>query len=140
MRGEDRNRIALLELHKLPEDVAPLEMELALWRSAGRRLHRRMVEQWPRFERTYALYRRKIGEQRFEGRWQDTYGTLLACADLLLYDFDPEDPSSAALDEPGTERVHQAVIQTLPLLAKGKVEARDTANAALKQWRSRREL
>ena len=121
-RGEDRNRIALLEMRPLAEDVPELELELGKWRTVGRRLHRRMVEQAPRFERTYKAYRRAIGAHRFTGRWQDTYGTLLACADLLLYDYAPEDiiPS----DEPGMARVQDAVTSILPLLTMGRSEAR----------------
>lgn len=125
MRGEDRNRVALLEMRKLPEDVAPLEMELAKWRSAGRRLHRRMIEQAPRFERTLALYKRRIGALRFEGRWQDTYGTLLACADLLLYDHPiPVNDYEGDGGEPGMSRVNEAVALVLPLLEKSRFEAR----------------
>lgn len=122
-RGEDRNRIALLEMRPLPEDAEPLEMELAKWRSLGRRLHRRIVEQSSRFDRTLAAYKRAIGAQRYTGRWQDTYGTLLACADLLLYDLAPEAADDSML-EPGMSRVHEAVTAILPLLALGRSEAR----------------
>lgn len=136
MRGEDRNRVALLEMRELPEDVPPLEMELARWNNAGRRLQRRMIEQWPRFERTLALYRREIGTQRFAGRWQDTFGTLLACADLMLFDHAPDyeglDGFDESVQEPGMGRVRNAVTAILPLLWKGKVEARtDTERAVL---------
>lgn len=123
LRGEDRNRIVLLEMRKLPQDVPPLEMELAKWRSVGRRLHRRMIEQWHRFDRTLATYKRAIGAHRYEGRWQDTYGTLLACADLLLYDLAP-DQADDSMVEPGQGRVLEAVASVLPLLVKGRVEAR----------------
>lgn len=127
LRGEDRNRIALLDMLKLPDNPAPLELELAKWRSTGRRLHRRMIGNIGRFERTLACYKRAIGAQRYEGRWQDTYGTLLACADLLLYDYAPDaDPFSEDVqtDEPGMSRVHSAVMAILPMLTKGRVEAR----------------
>lgn len=130
LRGEDRNRIAMLEMHQLPEDVDPLEMELARWRSAGRRLHRRMIEAWPRFERTLAIYKRAIGEQRYTGRWQDTYGVLLACADCLLYDLSPEAADDSMM-EPGMSRVKEAVVSILPLLAKSRVEARTDTDRAI---------
>ncbi|MAY78581.1 MAG: hypothetical protein CL802_13580 [Citromicrobium sp.] len=128
LRGEDRNRIALLDLRPLPEHQEPLEMELAKWRSTGRRFHRRMIEQWPRFDRTLAAYKRAIGAQRFDSRWQDTYGTLLACADLLLYDYAPDAPEvedEFLPDmEPGMSRVQEAVVAILPLMVRGKSEAR----------------
>ncbi|TCM37744.1 hypothetical protein EDF59_110140 [Novosphingobium sp. ST904] len=122
-RGEDRNRIALLEMRPLADDAEPLDLELAKWRSLGRRLHRRMVEQAPRFERTYTAYKRAISAHRYTGRWQDTYGTLLACADLLLYDLAPDAADDAML-EPGMVRVQEAVTSILPLLAMGRSEAR----------------
>jgi hypothetical protein len=88
----------------------------------GRRLHRRMVEQSSRFQRTYSAYKRAIGAQKYSGRWQDTYGTLLACADLLLYDHAPDD--IVPNDEPAMSRVNEAVTAILPLLAMGRSEAR----------------
>ncbi len=125
LRGEDRNRIALLDLRPLPDNPEPLEMELAKWRSTGRRFHRKMIEAWPRFDRTLAAYKRAIGAQRFESRWQDTYGTLLACADLLLYDYAPDDEVLEAIaPEPGMSRVHEAVAAILPLMTRGRSEAR----------------
>lgn len=136
LRGEDRNRIALLELHPLPARPEPLDMEWARWRSTGRKLHRRMIKQWPRFARTLAAYKRVIGEHRFEGRWQDTYGTLLACADLLLFDYAPDAPEVdendiTPVDEPGMSRVREAVAAIMPLLARGRVEARSDVDRAV---------
>lgn len=126
LRGEDRNRIALLDMKKLPDNPEPLELELAKWRSTGRRLHRRMIAGIGRFDRTLGCYKRAIGAQGYEGRWQDTYGTLLACADLLLYDYAPDTGFDEAVetDEPGMRRVHEAVMAILPMMAKGRVEAR----------------
>lgn len=129
LRGEDRNRIALLDMRPLPEKTGTLEMELARWRSVGRAMHRRMVEQWPRFAATLAAYKRAIGIHRYDGRWQDTFGTLLACADLLLFDHDPHE--IGPWDEPGVERVNAAVSAILPLLAMGKVEARTDTERAI---------
>ncbi|QQN75031.1 hypothetical protein [Croceicoccus sp. YJ47] len=121
MRGEDRNRIAILEMREVPLEVPPLELEEATWRVMGRRMHRRMIDQWPRYLHTLNLYKRAIAAQRYEGRWQDTYGTLLACADLLLYDTAPD---SGAMHEEGMERIHSAVAKILPMMTRGKSEAR----------------
>lgn len=131
MRGEDRNRIALLSLLPFPEgsELNEFRAELARWRKVGRRLHRRAVEQFGRYEHTLALYKRAIGERGFSGRWQDTYGTLLACADLALHDYRPDDlvPDEESF---GLERVRDYVAKVLPFLIKGKAEARtDTERA-----------
>lgn len=131
MRGEDRNRIALLELRPLPEETPPLEMELARWRSVGRGMQRRMVEHWPRFGRTLAAYKRAIGGYRFDPRTQDTYGTLLACADMALYDYAPDDKTAEAQWEPGMDRVASAVSAILPMLAKVKAEAKTDTERAI---------
>jgi hypothetical protein len=136
LRGEDRNRIAVLDMRKLPEDVPPLEMELANWRSVGRRMHRRMIEQWPRFAATLAAYRRVIGSHRFDGRWQDTYGTLLACRDLLLFDHSPSQADDNET-EPGMSRVRDAVTHVLPLMRRGRVEAQDDTGRAIEHLMSK---
>lgn len=129
LRGEDRNRLAILELRKVPDDAPPLELEMAMWRTKGRAFHRRMIEQWPRWAETYGEYRRAIGAVGYGSRWQDTYGTLLACADLLLFDYGPREivPS----DEPGPERVSAAVASVLPLMERGRTEARSDVERVL---------
>ena len=124
MRGEDRNRIAILEMRQIPPGAPPLELDFATWRSLGRRLHRRMIEQWPRFAETLADYKRTIASAGFEGRWRDTYGTLLACADLLLFDHAERlsDPDSDGADAIGRT---QKFVQTIAaMMARGRVEAR----------------
>lgn len=135
MKGEDRNRIALLPMRPLIDDGSEFDPQIEHWRKVGRRMHRRMIEQWPRYFRTYDAYRRAIGAQRFDGRWQDTYGTLLACADLLLYDSAPD---GLALDgEGGMARVDRAVAAVLPLLQRGKVEARTDTERAIQHLLSK---
>lgn len=130
LRGEDANRIIVGELLKLPENAPNMDvdMEAARWREASPRLQRRMIEQWARFDSTLATYRRIIGQMGYAGRWQDTYGTLLACADLLLFDYGPNDVN---LSDPGPERVHDAVRGVLPLLVKGKMEGRTDTERAI---------
>lgn len=122
MRGEDRNRIAILDMREPPENAKPPERNLPHWRTVGRKMHRRMIDQWPRYLHTWEIYKKAIADQRFRGRWQDTYGTLLACADLLLFDAAPDDAGN--LHEPGMERVHEAVRAILPMMSRGRVEAR----------------
>jgi hypothetical protein len=133
MRGEDRNRIALLELLPLPErkkGADPFKAELARWRKLGRRMHRRAVEQFGRFEHTLALYKRMIADHGFDGRWQDTYGTLLACADLALHDFSPDDMVPEEEAE-GMDRVFAMVAKVLPMMRLGKSEARTDTERAI---------
>ena len=123
MRGEDRNRIAILEMRAIPMDAPELRVEREHWRKVGRRMHRRVIDQWPRFEPTLALYKKEIAARGFEGRWRDTYGTLLTFADLLLYDDVPGDNMLADPGE-GRDRVGLAVSEVQPLMARGRSEAR----------------
>lgn len=123
LKGEDRNRLVILDMREVPDGAEPLELELAMWRQLGRKFHRRMIEQWSRFERTLDCYKREIQRNRFTGRWADTFGTLLACADLLLFDYGPEElPMHDEEEEP--DRVRKWVAKILPLMARGRVEAR----------------
>lgn len=123
MRGEDRNRIAILEMRQVPLDAEPIKLDQPHWRQLGRRMHRRMIEQWPRFEETLDAYKREIAARRFEGRWRDTYGTLLACADMLLFEDSPRE-SMAEDPDKGPMRVALAVAKIMPMMAKGRVDAR----------------
>jgi len=52
----------------------------------GRMMLRRLIDRWPAFDETYQHYRSALADGGHDGRGQDTFGTLLACADLLLGD------------------------------------------------------
>lgn len=124
MLGEDRNRFCILDMKQIPATgVKPIDVGAMLpgWRAIGRKMHRRMLEQWPRFESTLATYKREIHSHGYMGRWQDTYGTLLACADMLLYDTAPLD-DNIANDSYGREK--QFVNTILPMMVRSMTEAR----------------
>lgn len=92
LQAQDESRMVRVQLLPLGDrgmdeaypmpDLAPARMA-----KLGARLFRRVVDQWPRFARTLDAYRAGLEEHTgFDARMQDTYGTLLACADLVLYD------------------------------------------------------
>jgi hypothetical protein len=86
--AQDRNRIAILQLSPFPKDTEQFVVpELA--KEWGDQLRRRLIEQWPRFDETVAVYQAEMLAQGYSGREQDTYGTLLACGDMLLNDDAP---------------------------------------------------
>lgn len=131
-KGEERNRMAILELRQVPaasqeagEWVPP---DMQQWKATGRKMHRRMIEQWPRFARTLADYKREIWSHGLEGRWQDTFGTLLACADCLLYDRAPSAEDELS-DVWGREK--RLVRLILPMMKRGKSEARSDVDRCL---------
>ena len=123
LRGEDRNRMAILEMRAITDNSPPppLALELATWRTLGRRFHRRMIMHWDRWERTYDAYRRAIAELGYVSRTQDTYGTLLACADLMRFDYGWGDITLS--DEPGEERVLEAVKDCVSLMEESRNES-----------------
>jgi hypothetical protein len=83
---QDRNRMAILELEKIPRDANAVELDAAKLRELGQRIRRRLVDQWHRLEALLAKYRTALAMVGHGGRSQDQFGTLLAVADLLLYD------------------------------------------------------
>ena len=131
--GQDHNRFAILDMRPIPGDKADLHLDLPFLRQLGRRLHRRMLDQWERFDATLQFYKDLIHAAGFAGRWRDTFGTLLACADCLLFDyaprarFDPMNPET--FDDPGGEGWVRMVE---PLMMRGREEARtDTERCIL---------
>lgn len=129
---QDRNRFVILPMQQVPENADEPILDLRYWREAGRRFQRRMIEQWPRFEKTLGEYKAAIKTLGFQGRWRDTFGTLLACADLLLYD---EAPSDAGLHSPegqGPERLTLWAKMCLPLLERSAIEAENTTERCLR--------
>ena len=126
---QDRNRFAILAMRQIPESATEPDLQLRYWRAAGRRLHRRMIEQWPRWDKTLGEYKEGIRLAGFQGRWRDTFGTLLACADLLLHD---EAPSVTPIHSDGFGRLAKWVQQCVPMMDRGALEAEDTTTRCLR--------
>ncbi|MCU0891371.1 MAG: hypothetical protein MUE77_06420, partial [Sandarakinorhabdus sp.] len=90
--SQDESRMARVQLLPLEDRSLDHETRLpdlspARLTRLGCALMRRMMDQWHRWPATLAAYKRALEEHAgFEARLQDTYGTLLACADLALYD------------------------------------------------------
>jgi len=96
LMGPDRSRIAMLELADLPpEQIAP-DLEPRALKHLGARLRRRMIDGWPRFDATLERYRRALATVGHSQRGADQFGTLLTCADLLLFG---DQPDAQAADE-----------------------------------------
>ena len=90
LMGQDRSRLAILELGELPRDRAAPALDAKKWRKVGLELRRRLVDGWHRFPRTLEFYRSSLSALGHSARGCDQFGTLLACADLLLLDGDPD--------------------------------------------------
>jgi hypothetical protein len=91
LEPQDLSRLALCQLKPLRKDLKPLDLdELALHRM-GPRLHRRMIDGLPRLSATKAKFHAALSRMGHEARACDQFGTLLACADLLINDWHTED-------------------------------------------------
>jgi hypothetical protein len=91
MLTQDRNRLAILELDPLEEHAKAPTIDLGELRELGRQLRRRLVDHWHRLDDLVDRYKTELGKQGHSGRSGDQFGTLLALADLMLYDVPDED-------------------------------------------------
>lgn len=96
--GQDRSRMAICELGELTGDAAP-DIAPARLRELGQQLLRRLVDRWPAWNDTLAVYRQALADVGHGARGADVFGTLLAAADLLLHDAAPHSDHAAELAE-----------------------------------------
>ena len=83
LQPQDLSRMALLRLQKLPDDAEALHFDPAELAMMGRKILRILCDNWHRFPATFAAYKETLAGAGHDGRGQDTFGTLLACVDLL---------------------------------------------------------
>lgn len=96
MLGQDVSRMAILNLNALPRGQTPPPLSPDHCRQLGRLFRRRFMDQWSLFSDTLELYKAALSKEGHGGRSADQFGTLLACADVLLSDYRPH---SDTLDE-----------------------------------------
>lgn len=96
---QDRSRMVILELGELAKGAKPPPIDRRRMAAIGRALRRRLVDGWPRFAPTLEAYRQALAEAGHSRRGGDVWGTLLACADLLLHDYPPSGDELAAWGE-----------------------------------------
>lgn len=90
MEPQDRSRFAVLELEPLAAGTRKLDLAGAGLPAIGAALMRRMFDGWWRWRDTIGLYHDALTAAGHTARSADTFGTLLACADLALYDHVPD--------------------------------------------------
>lgn len=99
LEEQDRNRMAILNLKKMPAE-SKFKMPNKL-RETGRRMRRRIMEQWHRWDETLLVYQAALLHAGCVGRDQDVYGTFLAAADLMLADAAPAHGEARVMDAIG---------------------------------------
>jgi len=84
MDPQDLSRLAMLRLKAFNEGATrPVIEEDELVR-LGRMVMRRLMDNWHRWPETYMAWRDFLGSCGHSGRGQDTFGTLMACADMII--------------------------------------------------------
>lgn len=84
MEPQDLSRMVILRLQRQPPGaVKPVipEEELA---ELGRKIQRRLMDNWHRWNATYEAWREFLASCGHDGRGQDTFGMLMAAADLVI--------------------------------------------------------
>lgn len=84
LKPQDLSRMALLQLNRLKKGQSAPVLNAGELRDCGRQIMRRMMDNWSRFPATFEAYRAVLAEAGHDGRGQDTYGILLACADMVI--------------------------------------------------------
>lgn len=91
---QDLNRMAILELQPLDGGNPPdLVKDVAALGVLGRRLRRRLADGWQRFPDILEIWRARMTALGHGTHTVNQFGTLLACADLLLHDHLPDTDS-----------------------------------------------
>jgi hypothetical protein len=91
LEPQDRSRLAILEVRPLPGDAEAPDLENFNFTVMGAELQRRMLDGWSRLAATKAKFHRALQRDGHSARACDQFGTLLACADLVMSDELPDD-------------------------------------------------
>jgi hypothetical protein len=92
---QDRSRMIVMRLAKLPTDRRTPDVSRLRLRVLGARLLRRAIDGWPRLAAALEQYRIALKAVGHEGRSSEVFGIALAAADIVLSD-DAVDSDSAA--------------------------------------------
>jgi hypothetical protein len=85
LEPQDLSRMALLRLSRLPSGQPSPDLDPKMLGIIGRCILRRLVEEWQRFGETFTAFKGELARAGMDGRGQDTFGTLLTCADMIEY-------------------------------------------------------
>lgn len=83
LEPQDLSRIALLRLQSLRRGQAMPDLDPQALSVLGRCILAQIIREWPRLHETREAFRAELAAGGMEARGQDTFGTLLAMADLI---------------------------------------------------------
>ena len=94
---QDRSRIIMMRLAKLPAEQRLPDVSTKRLRGLGTRLLRRAIDGWPRLPAALEQYRIALKAAGHEGRSVEVFGLALAAADIVLTDIEVDSDSAAEL-------------------------------------------
>lgn len=96
---QDRSRMAIVELRKLAKREEGEEFDFAAdgdhnlalgdkarWTKTGKELRGRILQQWPRYRKTFHAYFRALQKMGHDARAASQFGALGAAQDIALFD------------------------------------------------------
>ena len=95
LEPQDLSRMAVLRIKRVDGSCPPPQLIPSRLGVLGQHVLKRMISEWPRFYQTWQAFRAELSAGGMDGRGQDTFGTLLACADLALHEGWDEERLSA---------------------------------------------
>jgi hypothetical protein len=84
LENADRSRMALLFLRRLKEGTKKPYLDQAQLGRCGQAMMRKLIDNWHRFPATWRTYAEMLADAGHSGRGQEVFGTLMACADLII--------------------------------------------------------
>lgn len=84
MPSQDRSRLILMDLDKIPPDARKIKLDTRKLRAIGAELRRTVLDAWDTWPERLAEWRGALADAGQTGRGADNYGTVLALADMAL--------------------------------------------------------
>lgn len=110
LEAQDRQRMVVLDLDPHPPGAVAPDLPARKWRAIGAELRRRLIDRWEDFGPRLALFARALKERGNSGRAAETYGTILALADLMISDDEPvQDVIEGWADKLSSEDLQDAI-------------------------------
>lgn len=134
MKPEDRNRMIVVEVDKFPEGTPPY-VQPEMVETLGPKATTRLAEQWHRFPETLKAYRGAMMGRNWSAREANTYGTVLAVGDLVLFDDVPDQPVPG---DDGDSRIPHLLDCIEPMLVSSRAEGEDHPELCIKHLNSQR--
>ncbi|WP_333830497.1 hypothetical protein [Pararhodobacter sp.] len=106
MPAQDRSRLILLDLERLPAGAPKLTLHPPEWRRIGAQIKAALVQAWPLWPQRLEIWRSALALHGQTGRGADNYATVLAMADAALHPLSL--PDADAQEKWATELAHSA--------------------------------